>query len=133
MPEPAEGPHLVLDEPDDQLESLLRQAQLGLIQHPVAAQSIIRALVAEGRAYARTDEGAVLRDQLARSELVQRGRAVWEGLSLNMFTPDDRTTVPSVLVDAVLGAATRDDLERVLSGLFRDAGEAGDAAGEPDA
>jgi len=123
-----DGPHLVLDEPDDRLEALLRRAQLALIQHPVAAQSIIRSLVAEGRRFAATDEGAVLKDQLASSELVQRGRAVWEGLSLNMFTPDDRVAVPSVLVDAVLGAATRDDLERVLSRLFTEGQEAADAA-----
>ncbi len=117
-PGPEGAPHFVLDEPDDRLEALLRRAQLGLIQHPVASQAIIRALVAEGRRFAQTDEGDTLRRQLAGSELVQRGRAVWEGLTLNMFTPDDRTALPSVLVDAVLGAATRDDLERVLAGLF---------------
>ncbi len=118
MPADQDVPHFVLDEPDDRLEALLRRAQLALLQHPVAAQAIVRALVLEGRRFAQTEEGAALRGQLAGSELVQRGRAVWEGMTLNMFTPDDRTAVPSVLVDAVLGAATRDDLERVLAGLF---------------
>lgn len=128
MPDDDEVPHFDLDEPDDRLEGLLRRAQLGLIQHPVASQAIIRSLVAEGRRFAETAEGAALRSDLAGSELVQRGRAVWEGLTLNMFTPDDRTALPSVLVDAVLGAATRDDLERVLARLFAEGRAAADEA-----
>ena len=122
-------PRLVLTDPDDALSGLLRRAQLALVQHPVAAQALIRALVREGRAYAHTEQGQARKERLADSELVQRARAVWEGLTLNMFTDDERTAVPSVLVDAVFGAAARDDLERVLAALF--VSPAGSSTGPP--
>ena len=118
----AARPRLVLTDPDDELSALLRRGQLALVQHPVAAQALIRALVREGRAHAQTPEGQARKDALAGSELVQRARAVWEGMTLNMFTEDERAAVPSVLLDAVFGAASRDDLERVLGALFRPQG-----------
>ena len=45
---------------DDALLQLMRRAAAVVLKHPVAAQAAFAALVAEGRAFAKTEEGARL-------------------------------------------------------------------------
>ena len=103
---------------EDELLGVLRSAQAALLEHPVAAQALFRALVAEGRRYARTPEGARWREALRGSELVQRARVVWEVGTLNVLEEDPEVVVPSRVLDAIARAAARDDLEPLLSRLF---------------
>lgn len=105
-------------EPDDDLQRHLRAGQQLMLQHPAAAQSLFRALVREGRAYAQTDEGAALRQQVARSELMRRGRVIWEGVTLNILEEDGDSPLPSALLEAFLAASDHPDAETLLAGLF---------------
>lgn len=117
---------VVLRDPEDELAQVLRRAQLLLIQHPVAAQAIFRAFVAEGRAFAETAEGRRLREELAGSELIRRGRVVWEVGTLNLLEEDGETVLPSKLLDAVVQAAGVEALEPFLSKLFESTWRSGD-------
>src|SRR5580692_407187 len=60
--------------PDTELSAILRRAQLVLLKHPVAAQAAYAALIAEGRRFAATPEGAEWAAALAGSEELRRGR-----------------------------------------------------------
>ena len=119
--EPA--PRVVVRDPEDDLSTLLREAQLLVIEHPVAAQALFRAFVAEGRAFAETAEGRRWRDELAGSELIRRGRVVWEAGTLNLLEEDAETVLPSKLLDAVVHTAGVEALEPLLSRLFEPTGE----------
>lgn len=111
----SEGPST---EEDDVLDAL-RAAQAALVRHPAAAQAIFTALVREGRRYAKTPEGAATREALARSELVRRGRVLWEVATLNVLEDQPEGVLPSKVVDAIARATRAPDLERMLARLFR--------------
>jgi hypothetical protein len=116
--DPAEGlPRFTLN-PEDELFRLLRRAQELLLTHPIAAQAIFRAFVAEGRAFALTPEGARWKAEIEGSELIRRGRVVWEVGTLNTLEDDAETIIPSKILDAVVKAAATSDLEPMLSRLF---------------
>ncbi|MSP60186.1 MAG: hypothetical protein EXR72_07555 [Myxococcales bacterium] len=109
---------MTLRDRDGELVQLLRAAQLLLVKYPVAARATVRSFVAEGRRFAETEEGRAWSETLADSELLRRGRLVWEGCSLNMLEEDDRTVFPSVLLEALVAAAAHANLETLLARLF---------------
>ena len=76
------------------------------------------ALVAEGRRYAATPEGEAWRARLAGTDLIHRARVVWDVTTLRALEDDPDTLLPTALVDAIVQAARRDDLEPFLSRLF---------------
>ncbi len=104
---------------EDGLFAALRQAQQLILRYPVSAQALFAAMVSEGRAFAETPDGAALRDRLAGSELIRRGRVVWEVGTLNVLEEKPTTALPSRLMDALAKAATVPDLEPMLTRLFR--------------
>ncbi|MBL8603307.1 MAG: hypothetical protein JNK72_15390 [Myxococcales bacterium] len=104
--------------PEDAIASALRSLQRGLIAHPVVAQKLFRALVAEGRAYAQTAEGARLREEIAESALLRRGRVVWEVTTLNIFEEHPEGVIPSRLLDAFAKSTALSALEPFLARLF---------------
>lgn len=106
---------LLVDEPDDELSRLLFELRWLVIKHPIAAQAAFRALVAEGRRFAQTEEGRAWRERLERSELVRRGAAVLELGTLGMLDGDTDRVLPTQLVDAFARAASRRDLEEALA------------------
>ena len=105
-------------EPEDEVTQRLRAGQQLLLAHPAAAQALFRGLVREGRAHATTPEGAALRERVARSELLRRGRVIWEGVTLNILEEDGDGALPSSLVEAFMAAAQHPDAETLLAGLF---------------
>jgi hypothetical protein len=113
-----EGPEFEVRE-EDGLFAVLRHAQRLILRYPVAAQALFAAAVAEGRAYALTPEGAALRQRLAGSDLIRRGRVVWEVGTLNVLEEEPSTALPSKVMDALAKAATVPDLEPMLTRLFR--------------
>jgi hypothetical protein len=125
-PGPADEQRLVLAPLTDPLRPLLEQGARVLLQHPAAAQAAFSALVAEGRRFARTDEGRRWRDALAGSDLVRRGRALWEGSVLSVLEEDGQTVLPTTLLDAVVQAAGRADLTKLLQSLQISAKEQAD-------
>lgn len=106
---------------EDELEALLTELQLAIVSHPIAAQALFRALVAEGRAFAATPEGMRWAAHLADSPLVQRGRMVWDVTTLRMLDDDPATVLPSTLVDALVRTTALETLEPFLSRLFEHA------------
>lgn len=115
---PDEAVVIDLGDPEDELFDALRAAQAAIARHPVAAQSVFSALVAEGRRYGATPEGAALRESLARSDLIRRGRVLWEVATLNVLEERPEGALPSKVVDALVQAAATPDLERMLGRLF---------------
>lgn len=111
------GPRIVLREADDELLPILQEAQILLLKHPVAAQAALRALVAEGRQFAQTPAGQRWVAKLAASELVRRGRMLWQGSLLNMLEENSDTLLPSALLDAIISAVASEDLTTLLAQL----------------
>jgi hypothetical protein len=113
-PAPAEGPEspALLE-----LLALLEQARVFLLRHPIASQAMFTALVAEGRRYASTEQGAAWARSLAASPAMLRAREVWEATSLNLLTADPDARVPSTWVEALLRAVELPELDRLLARL----------------
>jgi hypothetical protein len=112
------GVTVAVHEPDDELHRVLLDLQRAVLHHPVAAQALFASLVAEGRRFVDTAEGAAWRDRLRGTDLVHRTRVVWDVTTMRMLEDDPDTLLPSAVVDALVQAARRDDLEPFLSRLF---------------
>lgn len=102
---------------EDETLKRLHQARLLLIKYPVAAQAVFAALVAEGRRYAETPAGQRDKARLATSDLVRKGRAVFEAVSGGMLG-EHAGPLPSGFLEAFLDATRREGLEEVLGKLF---------------
>lgn len=120
MSEPARD-----DAADRAIDRAVRQLARAVVKHPIAAQAAYQALVREGRAFAETDEGRVLRAQLARSELVARLRTAWELVTVGMLRDDAPAgAIPTVVIEALVQAVLRDRFEaRLHDALLREAAE----------
>jgi hypothetical protein len=123
-------PRLVFGDDPDDLGEILGQLQSIVVRYPIAAQAAFRALVAEGRAFAETEEGRELARSLADSRLVRRGRIAWDVVTARAFDDDPDVIVPSVFLDALARSAAVDALEPLLSRLFEQVSE---NAGESEA
>lgn len=102
---------------EDELAELLRRVQLVLLQHPVAAQAAFRALMAEGRRFAATPEGAAWKAALAGSDVVRRAPRLWDAVSMSLLEDDAATVVPSAYLEALFRAVKSSDLEGLLGKL----------------
>lgn len=102
---------------EDELEEILQQTALLLLKHPLAAQSLIYAFIAEGRRFGATPEGRRWRELLAGSEFARRGRALWDATHLNMLEDDPKTLLPTTIVDAIVQILGRPDLQDFLMGV----------------
>jgi hypothetical protein len=103
--------------PEEVLLGLLRRLQVLLLKHPIVVQAAFSALVAEGRRFAATPEGAAWRAALASSPLLQQGRRLWDVLSLNIPEEDPSTVVPSAYIEALFQATASSRLEELLRQL----------------
>jgi hypothetical protein len=101
----------------DRVERVLGRLRDAVLRHPAATQAAFSALVAEGRRFARTEDGAALADALAGSELLARGRMIWEVLTMSAFV-EGEDGLPSVIIDELARAASNGSLESVLSRVF---------------
>lgn len=100
---------------DPAIDQAIEQLSRAIVKHPIAAQAAYRALVREGRAFAATEEGRRIRNQLARSELVARLRTAWELVTFGMLRDDTPPgAIPSVLVEAFVQAVFRNRFEARL-------------------
>ena len=104
---------------DAELHATLCAFQDLIWSHPVAFQRAFAALVREGRAFARTAEGAELRSALERSPVFARSRMIWDVLSMSAFVDSTEDVLPSVFVDALARAADSADLEPILARVFK--------------
>lgn len=104
----------VEDAAEGESVELMRRLQALLLQHPLAAQAAFSALLAEGRRFAATPEGAAWKTALADSDLVRNGRLLWDVLSLNLLEEEPSTLVPSSYLEALFRAASSPDLEGLM-------------------
>jgi hypothetical protein len=105
---------------DPDVARVLEVARDVLMRHPIAVQAAFAALVAEGKRFAATPEGAIWESRLARSELLSRLRVIWESLSMTAFTEHANEALPSFFLDGLVRAAAERGLETLLSSAFDD-------------
>lgn len=122
-------PRLVVRGAEDHLLQALRELQLAVLGHPAAAHAAYAALVAEGRRFAATPEGERWSTRLAGSDLLRRVRMVWDASTLEQLAHPDAAppvTLPSVVLDALVGTAQSPALEKLLTRLvFRRSADRG--------
>ncbi|GAS97264.1 uncharacterized protein RMCC_4230 [Mycolicibacterium canariasense] len=103
------------DGPERAVFELLRGARRAVLGNPAAARRVHDILIAEGARYARTPEGARLREALAASEAVENLRRIWEAVSLNVLDgPSHPDATPpawsELLTDAIVGHGLDDSI-----------------------
>ena len=111
-------PTLAIRPDDDDLQRILQEAQFLLLKHPVAAQAAFSALVAEGRRFASTAEGRRWEARLRGSDLIRRGRVVWEVVTMKMLEEHAPNVLPTTYLDAMVKATASSELEPLLARLF---------------
>jgi hypothetical protein len=107
---------------EQDLVALVEHAQRLVVQHPVAAQQAFSALVAEGRRFAASPEGAQWERALAESQLLRRTRQVWESTLASFLEESPDTVVPSTYVELLMRVAELARPEEFLARLPRGGG-----------
>lgn len=102
---------------EDPVVRLVDQARRVVFKHPAAAQSAYRALVAEGRRYAKTPEGRAWRARLDASEALRRMRPLWEAATMNLLDGAEGAALPGAFIELLAQALSRTDLEAVTAAL----------------
>ena len=113
-------PTLVLGEPKADSLELLYVVQTMVSRYPQATSVIARALLAEGKRFAATPEGAALAARVAGSPALARLRAVWEGIATTL--PDDAgiDIMPTDALELVARSPDgADELHELLARLLR--------------
>jgi len=105
------------------LEDELRVAEViargnrAVLKHPVAVQAAYRALVAEGRRFAKTDEGTMWRARLEASDAIRRASPLWEAATLNVLETSGDAALPSQLIELVAQALSHAGVEKIAAAL----------------
>ena len=107
---------------EDLLLRLLRAGRRLLYQYPRAARTLLPALVAEGRRFARTEEGQQWQETLGDTTLVKHGRLIWQAYGLDAFLETEAGVLPSDWLVLVADALEDADLETILSQLMVEGG-----------
>jgi hypothetical protein len=108
------------DDERNLIELLVRLREVALSQ-PAAGHAITSFLVAEGRRFAATEDGARLLDVLCEAPEVERLRQIWEATTLNVF--DDETNapgIPTAWIDLVTDLASVGRVDRIVGTLLLD-------------
>lgn len=95
----------------------MRRAQRALVSHPVATQSVFVSLVREGRAFAATDEGRAWSRLLQDAPAVQRLRTLWEAANLTLTTDEEKTPLPSAMIELFVRSAASGDVDELAARL----------------
>lgn len=90
-----------------ELRDMLASARVAMLQSPTGARSLVNFLVAEGRRFADTEEGAAWHATIVAAPQTERLRQLWEAVSLNVLDDiDEDADVPTAWLDVL------DDLVR---------------------
>lgn len=111
-----ELPDIAADD-EEAVAAVIAQSQRILFKHPVAAQALYRALVAEGRQFATTSEGSAWRARLEASPAIRRLRPLWEAATFNVLEATGDSQLPSKLVELVAQALSHADMEATTAFL----------------
>ncbi len=110
-------PRLILQD-NDSLISVLRFIQRLLVQNPQAVGTIVQAVVAEGYRFAESPDGQRWKGLLTRSELMQRGRLIWDSYGFGSLMETTPALVPSDWLELIVSGLMNADLETVLTQLI---------------
>jgi hypothetical protein len=110
-------PRLILKD-NDNLISVLRFIQRLLVKNPRAVGAIVQAVVAEGYRFAESPDGQRWKGLLTRSELIQRGRLIWDSYGFGSLMDTKPVLVPSDWLELIVGGLMNADLETVLTQLI---------------
>ncbi len=110
-------PRIVLKDKAEPLTNLLLEGQRLLVRYPQASRAIVQAFMAEGRRFAGTEEGQEWQAALAKSNLIRRGRHIWDAYSLDALLENESSRLPSAWLDIITAAVSNPDLETILSTL----------------
>jgi hypothetical protein len=102
----------------DATTEIIRRLQLMVLKYPVAANAAFRALIAEGLAFAETQEGQQWRDKLMGSDLLHRARIALDLPGLSMLERDGGQVLPSAYLDTIFMLASSGWPEDLLNPLF---------------
>jgi len=111
---------VVFGESGDPIADTLRRLQRAILMHPVAAQALFYNFIEEGRVFAETNEGAAWLERLRGSELITRGRVIWDALTVRALEDDAETILPTAVLEALVKAASDGGMERLAESLFLD-------------
>ena len=126
MKDPDGLPVLTWSGDADRLDRLVRELQMLVLAHPVVAQRLYVALVAQGRAAAATEVGRERRAALAGSPLLARLRALWEPGTFNLLEAEPTGPLPSFYLDVLAMTLDLEDAERLLANLAAGSGGGSD-------
>jgi hypothetical protein len=107
-------PRLILQDSDN-LISVLRFIQRLLVRNPQAVGAIVQAVVTEGYRFAESAEGQRWKGLLTTSELMQRGRLIWDSYGFGSLMDTTPARVPSDWLELIVNGLTDADLETVLT------------------
>jgi|RhiMetdeSRZDD1v2_1073273.scaffolds.fasta_scaffold12029_2 hypothetical protein len=110
-------PRLILQDYDN-LISVLRFIQRLLDQNPRAVGAIVQAVVAEGYRFAESPDGQRWKVLLTQSELMQRGRLIWDSYGFGSLMDTTPARGPSDWLDLIASELMNADLETVLTQLI---------------
>jgi hypothetical protein len=110
-------PRLILQD-HDSLIRILRFIQRLFVQNPRAVGAIVQAIVAEGYRFAESPDGQRWKGSLTRSELIQRGRLIWESYGFGSLLDTGPALVPSDWLELIVNGLMNADLETVLTTLI---------------
>jgi hypothetical protein len=100
------------------VELLNRVRELALSQ-PAAGKAITTFLVAEGRRFARRDDGARWLECLRDAPEVERLRQIWEATTLNVFDDiEDTEDVPDAWADLIADLAAIGNVNRIVMAML---------------
>jgi hypothetical protein len=115
------GPTLVVGPSRHSEADIIQELQFLVLRYPAAAQAACRALVAEGRRFGKTAEGRAWRERLECSDLVRRGRVLWEATALDILEDRGDEILPSAFLDSLVGILSSDDFANLLAKVLREA------------
>jgi hypothetical protein len=105
----------VVRDDDELLLAQLKEARRLIAAHPRLTRAIVSTLVEEGRAFAATPEGALLKARMQRSEAVPRARLLWDALDLGAHAGRAPAFGPRRWLGLFAAAAGNPALEELLS------------------
>jgi hypothetical protein len=107
-----------LSEEEQRVVALLERVREAVLSQPAAGHAITSFLVAEGRRFAATEDGATWLEALHGAPEVERLRQIWEATTLNVLDDDSDTGgVPEAWVDLIADLATIGRVDRIVTAL----------------
>jgi hypothetical protein len=108
-----------LSDDERRLVSLLERVRDAVLRQPAVGHAITSFLVAEGRHFATSEEGARWLVALRDAPEVERLRQIWEATTLNVFDDeDDAQAVPQAWVDVIVDLAAVERVDRIVAALL---------------